>query len=1061
MHEELDPPSSNSAVLEGPPTLWTGPARPNPAIPSSYPKVAGYEILDELGRGGMGVVYSARQLALDRVVALKMLLIGPQADLAALTRFWVETQTVAKLRHRNIVQVYDSGNHRDLPFCALELLPGGSLRERMVGEPWKPREAATLVRTLAGAVHVAHAAGVVHRDLKPANVLFDAENQPKITDFGVAKDLLNPACGFTMTGEIVGTPAYMAPEQADGTRKDVGPAADIYALGVILYELLTGHVPFKGSDPLDLLLHVRHSEPLPPRKRVPGVPIDLEVICLKCLEKDTAKRYASADDLAGDLQRFLDGCPIQARPVGEFERAVRWCRRNPLVTSLIAGVVSVFLASFLLGTWSYVRIGKALDEEADQRQKAQMREKAERWERYRANIVAASSSLQLNNVGIMRRLLDDTPDEHRNWEWTLLQQQLDTSTRTWRGNLSADARVAYEKLPDGSFRFWHGFTGAAFPVTVADARDVNELILSPDGSLLAYETKAFDVVVLDAADGRPRARLPGSGRRLGCLRFSNDGARFVTTSATPDSVWTVHVWEVATGRPLLALRGHCGAVSHAAFSRDDRRLVSASDDLTARVWDATTGELLHVLDGHDAAVLDARFSPRGDRIVTANYLYPNKKFHLWDANTGKRIAILDRHTNQLTGFDFSPDGRRLVTSSFDQSIRLWNCDNGDHLHVLQGHTGWVFQASFNNDGTRVLSASQDRTLRVWDPATAATLAVLHGHARDVLRASYSPDQAVILSQGTDGTVRHWDARAAESRAVLRGHANFVYAAAFHPDGQHAASASWDGTARLWHVSTGRCVHVFDHGQTVVSSVALHPDGKRLATVSRDQFVRLWDLASGAMLHRWPLRIDSWRDPRLAFSPDGGQLACSDIDGAVRVFHLLEPDRTTVLKGHKDAIRDVIFSPRGEWLASAGDMHDPVVRIWNVADQTQTRVLSGHKDVVYALAVNRDGSLLASGSHDGTVRLWDTASWTELALLKHGSNTYGLAFSPDGTRLVSGCSDNSIRVWDVQRHAEVAELRGHHAYVHSLAFSPDGTRLVSASGDFTLRVWDTLHANERK
>src|SRR5262245_2749927 len=323
----VGPPEDSAAA----PTLtWSGPATAE-APPVSVP---GYEVLGVLGRGGMGVVYKARQIGLNRVCALKMVLAGGHAGATELARFRTEAEAVARLQHPHIVAVYDVGTHEGKPYFSLEFCPGGSLDRRLSGTPLEAPAAAKLVRDLAEATQAAHDARVVHRDLKPANVLLTADGSPKVSDFGLAK--MDDA-GHTRTGAVMGTPSYMAPEQAQGS-KDVGPSADVYSLGAILYDCLTGRPPFKAATGMDTLRQVIGQEPVPPTQLNVNVPRDLETIALKCLQKEPGKRYASARELAEDLGRFLAGEPIRARPVGAVERLVRWCRRNPGVAGLTATV---------------------------------------------------------------------------------------------------------------------------------------------------------------------------------------------------------------------------------------------------------------------------------------------------------------------------------------------------------------------------------------------------------------------------------------------------------------------------------------------------------------------------------------------------------------------------------------------------------------------------------------------------------------------------------------------------------------------------------------------------
>jgi WD40 repeat protein len=1101
--EHLNPPSpSDDAVLDQrcqrtvnlrlpPVEAAPTPLRPTPALstadPSSGkegPLLGDYELLAELGRGGMGIVYKARHRLLGRLVALKVTLDGRLVSESDVQRFQLEASAAARLDHPNIVPIYEVGTVEGQRYLAMAFVDGGSLARALTAGPLPPRRAAALIRTAAAAVAYAHAHGVVHRDLKPDNILIDSADQPRITDFGIAK-CLNADQTLTRAGEVIGTPSYMPPEQAQGHHAQVGPLADVYALGATLYCLLTGRPPFHSATAVETLKQVLEREPAEPRQLNPAVDHDLNTICLKCLEKAPKRRYASAQAVADDLQRFLEHRPIRARSVGPVGKAVRWCRRNPLAATAVACVGALMLTAFGLVLASSWRAEQALRQEAAQRQAAEearqeearqrqaadaardaarRHEQAERWERYRAGMAAVVGAFQSHNAGLARSALEAAPEEHRNWEWRHFYQQLDTSLRVSPPHNSSVRQVVFDgdglALSTGSGRLclWDLRTGQdriALPDLVDGEHPPAEL--SPDRRMLAYASRDGALTLWDVAANRRHAVLRGYEPKVAFCHFTADGKRLVTGSAAN----VVRVWDVATASELRSWEADTDLAGRVNFSATARQLLLGDvKDGSAHLWDLETGQKTAVLRGHEAPLIEVAFSPQGDRLLTSEG-YPSNTMRLWNAADGRLIAVLRGHTNQAHTIAFSSDGTRIVSASFDQTIRLWEGRTGAHLATLQGHTGRVLSVAFSPDGKRLASASQDHTLRLWDVESGLSIAVLRGHTGEVREVMFSPDGACIASAASDRTIRLWDVRLAERNGVLRGHTGYVYGVAFHPDGNRVASAAWDGTVRLWDATTGAETARLPHGEkTIVSSVALHPGGRLLASLSRDNTVRLWDLTTGVRLHSWNVPTADWRDCRVTFSPDGNLLAAGACDGAVHLWDVNSRAEVAVLKGHRDPVHDVVFSPDGTWLASAAAADDKTICVWDVATKERLRVLEGHSNSVYALAVHANGRLLASGSADGTVRLWDTATWTEVAVLKQGTNVYGLAFHPDGTRLATGCADNTIRFWDVATRQEVAELRGHATYVHALAFSPDGTRLATASGDFTLRVWDTLSPRER-
>jgi WD40 repeat protein/tRNA A-37 threonylcarbamoyl transferase component Bud32 len=1069
---------------------------PQPPDPG-FPRVRGYEVLALVGTGGMGVVYEARHRQLNRRVAIKTLRGEALADPDFRDRFRAEAQAIARLQHPNIIQVFEIGTVEALPFemnpspfIALEFVNGGSLAQR-TREPQPARLAARTIETLARAAHAAHVLGVIHRDLKPANVLLTPEGEPKIADFGIAKQLGNdPATGgraLTRTGLVVGTPEYMAPEQFEGAAATA--AIDIYALGVILYELLTARVPFQGVTWLDTMRLTLHQEPVQPRCHQPGVSRDLETICLKCLEKNPARRYESAEALADDLARWAEGRPIRARALGKVERTARWVRRNPAVAVLSAAVCLLAMTGLAGVVWGWsesnrnAQIAGANARAAEAsaltakfaEQDARAAAQNERWERYRVSVMAASGALRLHDTEAARRALDSAPVGHRDWVWDLLRAELDRSRAVLRGRgnqiraarFSADGRWAVLQCYDGTHRVWDVLEQKEH--LLEPVLQLRSPVLSPDGALLAFGPGDETVVLREMATGRTRVVLRGHTGIIEVITFTHDGNRVITTST--DS--TVRIWNARSGQQLHLFQAPADAGSPLVVSPDERFVAARGLEgvPAARVWDLKTGLEVAALGGHERGVHFVQFSPTGDRLVTAER-FPLTNLYLWDVATGKRLATLKGHQNQVTSALFSPDGTRLVTTSTDRTARVWDVTpepagrETEALLVLQGHSGWVNHVAFSPDGTRLVSSSQDRTVRYWNARTGEQIAVLCGHTDQVVASAFRANSTELVSASADGTLRLWDGAAVESGYAIRGHENFVYSGAFFPDGKRLVSTAWDGTARVWNATTGRELLRLDHGEErYVVSVAVHSGGRFLATMARregspEESVRLWDASTGRLLARWAVPI-AWQDSRVAFAPQGDLFAAGGLDGRVRMWDANTRSEVAVLECGKAPIREVAFSPDVKWLAVACDDGDCTVRIWDVSTREQIRVLRGHTQGVYTVAWNRAGTMLASGSLDKTVRLWDVATWTTIEELRHSTDVYGVAFSAEGKLLACACADNLVRIWDVNTRRELAELSGHRSYVHHLAFSPDGTRMVSVSGDRTLRVWDTLPRAERE
>jgi WD40 repeat protein/serine/threonine protein kinase len=963
---------------------------------------------------------------------------------------------------------------------------------------------------VADALQHAHSQGVLHRDIKPSNLLLDAQGTAWVTDFGLAK--ADDQQNLTHTGDVLGTLRYMPPEAFEG-QTDV--RSDVYSLGLTLYELLAFRPAFDERDRNRLIKQVTSEEPARLDRVNREVPRDLVTIVHKAIDRDRAHRYQSAGELAADLQRFLDDEPILARRQTQAERYLRWARHNPGVAILGAVLTAVLVMATiasLLAAGHFNRLRRreaqaaageriARHEAEEAADEARRRSDAERWERYRSDIAAASGALQLQNSGTARIALDAAPPEHRNWEWQHFHSQLDGARLVLPvpggmvcglGLSPSGRQIAAACFHDQKVYLYDVASGRLETALSGHAVEYVDLAYRPDGQQLAAVARSPATLDLwDLSHGPEQAHLMG---RVQQLAYSPDGRRFATVGDCTSRLWDsetgkeiavlgestaensgiafspdnkrvavaskeyVRLCDARTGRLLASLGPHNSFVSTVAYSPNGKRIVSTPGSVhtlgTIYLWDAATGEAIATLH-QQVRIMSHRLSPDGSRLITSSD-NPDNTARLWDAATGRLLKTLDGHKNAVINADFSPDGRRIVTISRDQTARLWDGRSGELIAVLGGHTGPVPHALFDPNSTHVVTASHDATLRLWDARTGDLISVLRGHGAGFVHTSpiFTPDGSELVSGSDDGTVRIWDLRLAERNGILRGHESFVYDVAFSPDGQQVASSAWDGTARLWDATTGRQTGLLKHEKSIIAGVTFSRDGRRLATVERDRGITLWDVAARTVLRTWSTATGYWDgDPRAALNPEATLLACGCAEGPVRLWDVAGGQEVAELKGHEGASFDVAFHPDGRLLASTGQDH--TVRLWDVAKRACVGVLRGHTDKVWCVAFSDDGTLLASGSHDKTIRFWDARTGEPLGVTPVGTVIYGLAFSPDNTRLAAGCADSTVRLFDVATREQVAELRGHTDYVHAVAWSPDGTRLVSGSGDTTARVWDAL------
>jgi WD40 repeat protein/tRNA A-37 threonylcarbamoyl transferase component Bud32 len=999
-----------------------------------------YELLQEIGQGGMGVVYKARQRSLHRLVAVKMIRRDHLDSDTDGQRFRNEAEMVAQLDHPQIVPIYEVGETDGQLYFSMKLIEGGDLAEQLPRFTADPRAAARLLVSLARAVHHAHQRGILHRDLKPSNVLLDADGQPHITDFGLAKRLTPPAFTsarasrkgeLTLSGAIVGTPSYMAPEQACPTLRvsakggagkgpGVTTAADVYGLGTLLYALLTGRPPFQGDTLLDTLVQVKEREPEPPRFSNRRVDRDLNTICLKCLNKEPHQRYGSAEALADDLERWLKGEPIRARPVSAWERGWQWAKRRPAVAALalVSGVATLLVVAGAVGLWYHGRLQEEFGKTQEARERAEAAVAEAEMYQYFHHIARAHAGWRDGNMGGVEKLLDACPTERRNWEWHYLKRLCHTELLTLEGHTDQVWSVAF----------------------------------SPDGQRLASGSREGSVKVWDATTGQVLHTLPGHTDVVHAVAFSPGGRQLA--SGGWDGV--VKVWDATTGAVLQTLKGHTATVHGVAFSPDGERLASGGRGGEVKVWDVRTGQENLALIGHTGTVYRVVFSPDGTRLASASM---DRTVRVWDARIGtEALLTLKGHIDQVVGVAFSPDGTRLASASVDWTVKVWDATAGRETFTLKGHKSGILSVVFSPDGTRLASASMDRTVKVWDATTAGEARLtLKGHTNQVRSVSFSPDGTRLASASWDRTVKVWDATTDPEALSLTGHTNRVVSVAFSPDGKRLASGSGDRTVKVWDATSGQVLHTLTGHTGVVHCVTFSSDGKRLASGDGRRLAsggcegvaKVWDATSGQLLRTLPGHTDQIIG--VAFSPDGARLALAILDGTVKVCDATTGEEIHILKGHTHCARSVAFSPDGERLAAGGDR---TVKVWDATTGEVLHTLQGHTDDVLGVAFSPDGKRLASSSVDLTVKVWDATTGLEIHTLQgHTDRVFGVTFRPDGTRLASASWDGTVKLWDPATGLEALTLQGHTNAVSSVAFSPDGTRLASASWDQTIKIWD--------
>lgn len=1009
----------------------------SPEIPPLERSFGDYELLEKVGEGGMGVVFKARQKSLDRIVAVKMLRLGRHAGVEFVRRFRAEAVAAASLQHPHIVAIHEVGSHEGQQFFVMDYIAGQSLARFVGNQPLPARQAAQFVREIGEAVQFAHDHGILHRDLKPANVLVDISGQVHVTDFGLARRLEGDS-ELTLTGQVLGSPHYMPPEQAAGKRGLVSRRTDVYGLGAILYHLLTGRPPFLGTELAHTLQEVLNREPISPRLLNPSVPRDLETICLKCLEKDPTRRYPTVNAAVEELDHFLQDQPITARPVGYWEKVWRWCRRQPVRAGLILTLLTVFLVGALGVLWQW--------QHADRQ-----RRRAEAGESYALRLAYASdmnSAFQALEAGDRRRTLEllerYLPADES--QVSNLKFQIQTDLRQWEWR-----------------HLWKRCESEAVSTLTNCNYLVGALALSGNGRWLAISSASniliWDMVTRQCSDRVPVTAVPGA------VDISADGRLVACAEADITELakdFSTVVFETTT-RTIVARFQHPGAwwVSQVALSPDCRVLATveyAGDKGQARLWSLETKQLLWSLPTAPRSGLargKLRFLPDGRLLAVGQ---SDGHLRLIDRTTGEVRTDIPPPTPEsyLAALAFTPDGKQVLTgySEPDTNIYVWSLPTGERTGQLTGHYSSVYSLGFFPDGQTFASASGDGTIRLWDMVGRREIRRWVGQAGEVFALVTLPDGKTLVSGGQDGRVCLWNSdfkrRQDSTRSIAANARDFAFA----PTSRQVLTVTRQGWIEVWDTSNLQPVaNLAPLGASNLCLAVAFPAGRTwLAAGTEGGWVNVWDITYPAQ----PQRVASFK------AHDGGIAALRfDRHGQVLMSAAFGPGEwVPASPGNFKAWDTSSWRERPEFrvgsqqVAYLPDAHLLTVRrgpvgidfgVRDLLTGQERLIRTGHKHTLAGLVFSPDGRWLASGSFDGTIKLWEVGPWRCAATLM--GSVGDIAFSPDSQRLVA--ASNPVKLWDLGTGRELGTLASSSV---AAAFSPDGNTIAVRDRTGAIQLW---------
>lgn len=1007
--------------------------------------VGEYEIINEIARGGMGIVFKAKQHRLKRIVALKMILTGNLADEGDVERFEREAQAAAKLQHPNIVAVHEVGQHEGHHYFTMDYVAGPSLNELLREETLAPKRAAEVVKVVSEAIHAVHEQGTLHRDLKPANILIDSDGAPKITDFGLAKMLVGDEqesrTELTAAGQILGTPSYMSPEQAAGKQSHVGPATDIYALGAVLYACLTGRAPFVADSPVDTLMQVIRAEPASPRLLNPGIPRDLETICLKCLHKEPHKRYGTAQDLADDLGRFFEGRPVLARPVGAISKTVSWCRRNPVVASLLLLVAVSLLGGTAIASYFAVQANNQLQVAVAEKQRADDA-RADAEDARQVAIVAQHNAEDARDEAAQSAKIARTNEKLAEDSAKEAEKRRKESENARQLEAEQRKRAETEKKRAQ----WQTYVARLQPMRQAWMEEefghLDRLLLESIPQDDEPDFRGWEWYFFQDQVNRASVKIGDHKDFQG--HFAYDAVNDRTLAATGNDRW--QLWDIKLNRLIDTWQLKDCRAETVHFSPDAKKVAWGTTDGRWRILQIESHRILHDIDadpegdGPGSDIGDVAWSPTGDRIASASRAGDIK---VWDTNSGALLVQLQKSTgkNAALSLDWHPQSGLAAALQFG-TVRVWDVDEQKVVWSRQLGTQYPSVVKWNPSGTQLVYSGNGSTV-IYD-RDGKQIVNLPG-VGGLSAATWVDDNRVAYG-GSNQAVRIHDTTKPDLTESRKIHSGMIESLC-STSGNKLLSGSRDGAIALIDVNepVRRATKVHAH-QAKAAGLRWKPDGLQIATSGHDGSVIIWDATPLAQVHklighRHRLVHD------IVWDQKGSHLVSVDHFGSLRTW---DTESGKQLLSQRVPIREFITldrQPKGDRIAVSS------TRIHVIDPRTSESLAQGEvKGVFFGSAFSPDGTKIGAVSNTHVVIL-DAASGRTHSNRWKGQNSGGTggAWSPNGKLFAAG--GNVIQVFDAISYKLVAKLAGQRSATSDLHFHPNGSRLASVGKDGNLIIWD--------